>query len=82
MLKYFPYKSDKPGKTATSSQKAIKKVYFGQTSASDFTLYKDEARKQGYINRHKENEFKFQNKSGIDTASFWSSSLLWEKTNS
>ncbi len=33
----------------------IKKVYFGQASASDFTIHKleDEARKQRYINRYK-----------------------------
>ncbi len=36
----------------------IKKVYFGQAGASDFTIHKDEARKQLYINRHK-NESKF-----------------------
>ncbi len=45
----------------------------------DFTLHKDEASKKLYINRHKKNESKFWNKSGIDTASFWALSLLWEK---
>jgi Tfp pilus assembly protein FimT len=52
-----------------------KKVYFGQASASDFTLHKDEARKQRYINRHKKNE----NWNNKDTAGFWSRWLLWEK---
>ncbi len=52
-----------------------KKVYFGQASASDFTIHKDEARKQRYINRHKNNET--WSKSGIDTAGFWSRWLFW-----
>jgi hypothetical protein len=36
----------------------IKNVYFGQASASDFTIHilKDEQTKQRYINRHKNNE--------------------------
>ena len=55
------------------------KIKFGQHGASDFTKHKDEARKQLYINRHKKNESKFWNKSGIDTPSFWSRFLLWEK---
>ena len=54
-----------------------KKVYFGQAGASDFTIHKDEQRKQRYINRHKNNEN--WSKSGIDTAGFWSRWLLWEK---
>jgi hypothetical protein len=55
------------------------KIYFGQASASDFTLHKNEARKKLYIKRHEKNESKFWNKSGIDTASFWARFLLWEK---
>ncbi len=43
----------------------IKKVYLGQAGASDFTHHKDEARKQGYIHRHKNNEH--WSKSGVDT---------------
>ena len=79
MKKYFPYKSDKENKKYYIITNDNKKVYFGQASASDFTLHKDEARKNLYINRHKKNEFKFWNKSGIDTPSFWSRLLLWEK---
>jgi len=40
---------------------------------------KNEDRKNLYINRHKKNESKFWNKSGIDTPSFWARFLLWEK---
>ena len=44
--------------------------------SSDFTIHKDEARKQRYINRHKNGNENW-NKSGIDTAGFWSRWLLW-----
>jgi hypothetical protein len=53
MIKYYPYKSDKPNKKYFIITNDNKKVYFGQASASDFTIHKDEARKQRYINRHK-----------------------------
>jgi hypothetical protein len=76
---YFPYKSDKPDKKYYIITKNDKKVYFGQASASDFTKHKNEERKQRYIKRHEKNELKYWNKSGIDTASFWSRFLLWEK---
>ena len=54
-----------------------KKVYFCASGYSEFTIHKDEARKQRYINRHKNNED--WTKSGIDTAGFWSRWLLWNK---
>ena len=75
MKKYFPYKSDKPNKKYYIITNDNKKVYFGQASASDFTIHKDEARKQLYINRHKKNEN--WTKSGINSAGFWSRWLLW-----
>ena len=75
MIKYNPYKSDKPNKKYYIITNNDKKVYFGQAGASDFTHHKDEARKQRYINRHKKNEN--WSKSGIDTAGFWSKWLLW-----
>ncbi len=52
-----------------------KKVYFGATGYSDFTLHKNEQRKQLYIYRHKNNEN--WSKSGINSAGFWSRWLLW-----
>ena len=51
-----------------------KKVYFGAAGMSDYTLRKDEARIQRYINRHK-NESKFWH--DPDTASFWAVKSLW-----
>jgi len=74
---YYPYKSDKPEKKYYIITKSEKKIYFGQASASDFTIHKDEERKQRYILRHQKNED--WGKSGIDTAGFWSRWLLWNK---
>ena len=73
MKKYFPYTSDKPNKKYYIITNNDKKVYFGQASASDFTIHKDEARKQRYINRHKKNE----NWNDKDSAGDWSRWLLW-----
>ena len=75
MKKYFPYKSDRPDKKYFIITNDNKKIYFGQASASDFTLHKDEARKNLYINRHKKNE----NWNNKDTPGFWSRWLLWNK---
>ncbi len=75
MNKYYPYKSDKPNKKYYIITNDNKKVYFGQAGASDFTLHKNEARKQLYINRHKNNEN--WTKSGIDTPGWWSRWILW-----
>ena len=77
MKKYFPYPANDGKHKYYIITNDNKKVYFGQASASDFTIHKDEARKQRYINRHKKNEYKYWNKSGIDTASFWRRWLLW-----
>ncbi len=75
MIKYYPCKSDKPTKKYYIITNNNKKVYFGQAGASDFTIHKDEARKQRYIDRHKHNEN--WSKSGIDTAGWWSLKYLW-----
>jgi hypothetical protein len=75
MIKYYPYKSDKPNKIYYIITNDNKKVYFGATGNFDFTIHKDEARKQGHIDRHKNN--KNWTKSGIDSAGFWSRWLLW-----
>ncbi len=77
MIKYYPYKSDKTNKKYYIITNDNKKVYFGAAGYSDFTIHKDEERKQRYIDRHTKNESKYWNKLGIDTPSFWSRFLLW-----
>ena len=75
MNKYYPYKSDKPNKKYYIITNDNKKVYFGASGYSDFTIHKDEARKQRYLSRHKNNEN--WTKSGINTAGWWSRWILW-----
>jgi hypothetical protein len=74
MIKYYPYKSDKPNKIYTLLQMIIKKFIFGQAGYSDFTIHKDEERKLRYIKRHNSENW---SKSGINSAGFWSKHLLW-----
>jgi hypothetical protein len=49
MIKYYPYKSDKPNKKNYIITNDNKKVYFGAAGYSNFTIHKDEARKLRYI---------------------------------
>ncbi len=51
-------------------------VYFGAAGISNFTIHRDEQRRQRYINRHK-NSNENWSKSGIDTAGWWSLKYLW-----
>ncbi len=75
MKKYYPYKSDKPGKKYYIITNTNKKIYFGQAVADDFTITKNEEQKQRYIARHKKNED--WTKSGIDTPGWWCYHYLW-----
>ena len=69
MKKYYPYPANDGKHKYYIITKSGKTIKFGQASASDFTIHKDEARKQRYIDRHKTNESKYWNKSGIDARS-------------
>lgn len=77
MKQYFPYPAKDGKHKYYIITKTNKKVFFGAAGYSDYTIHKDEKRKQRYIERHKNNEN--WTKSGIDTAGFWSRYLLWEK---
>lgn len=52
-------------------------VHFGASGYSDYTKHHEEERMKRYIKRHKKNEN--WNKSGMDTAGFWSRWILWNK---
>ena len=54
-----------------------KTIQFGAKGYSDYTKHKDKDRMKRYENRHKHNEN--WNKSGINTAGFWSKWILWNK---
>lgn len=75
---YYPYKSDKPDKKFFVIVPPNRKVYFGASGMSDYTIHKDEERKLRYIKRHSGMNENW-GKSGINTAGFWSRWLLWNK---
>jgi hypothetical protein len=77
MNKYYPYPAYDGTHKYYIITKTNKKVYFGAKGYSDFTIHKDQNRKQRYIDRHRGKEN--LTKSGIDTAGFWSRWLLWNK---
>ena len=54
-----------------------KTIPFGQRGASDYTIHKDDERKERYINRHKKNE----DWNNIYTAGLWSRWILWNKSS-
>ena len=77
MLIYHPYVSDKPKYKYFIITKDGRRVYFGAKNYEDYTIHKDDKRKEAYISRHKKRED--WTISGIDTAGFWSRWFLWEK---
>jgi hypothetical protein len=74
---YYPYPAtDKKHKFFIITDTG-KKISFGAKEYEDFTIHKDEERKQRYIKRHEKRED--WGKSGINTKGFWSKNLLWNK---
>jgi hypothetical protein len=67
--------SDKKAKKFKAVLDNKRTVYFGSQGASDFTLHKDEARKQRYISRHRKNE----DWTDPNTAGFYAKHILWNK---
>ena len=65
-------RSDKKYMVTTPSGK---KIHFGASGYEDYTIHKDNFRKDRYISRHQSNEDWTLN--GIDTAGFWSRWILW-----
>lgn len=55
-----------------------KEVSFGATGYSDYTIHKDEARKERYLDRHRKNE----NWNDPQTPGSLSKHLLWGDTTS
>ena len=80
----MPYVSISPSKISGKKYTAIfydhnknkiKTVHFGQSGASDYTIHKDDARKQRYIQRHEARE----NWNDPHTAGALSRYILWNK---
>ena len=67
--------SNKPDKKYMAIINDRKTIHFGAKGMSDFTIHKDEERKQRYLNRHKKND----NWNDPLTASFYATNILWNK---
>ena len=52
-----------------------KTISFGAAGMSDYTIHKDDERKQRYLDRHRKNE----NWADYNTAGFYAKNLLWNK---
>ena len=70
-------KSSKADKKLDAIIDGKKTVSFGQKGYSDYTLHKDDDRKNRYINRHKDKEE--WGLSGIKTPGFYAKNILWNK---
>lgn len=70
-------KSKKADKKWMVTMPSGKIIHFGAEGYSDYTIHKDPERQKRYVIRHKSKEN--WNKSGINTAGFWSYHLLWSK---
>ena len=68
-------KSSNPKKKYDAIFEDGKKISFGASGYSDFTIHKDEERKQRYIARHQKNE----NWNDLETAGTFSRYILWNK---
>ena len=72
---YYPYPANDGKHKYYIIVPPNRKVFFGASGYSDYTIHKDDERKLRYIKRHQEREN--WGKSGINTAGFWSRWLLW-----
>lgn len=75
---YYLYHSTHPDKKfSIRTLEGVKVVHFGAKGYDDFTVHKDEERKERYLLRHEDNED--WTKSGILTPGFWARWILWNK---
>lgn len=54
-----------------------RRIKFGRQPYEDYTIHKNNLRKESYLKRHQKNEN--WGKSGILTRGFWSRWILWNK---
>ena len=65
-------RKNKKFKVKVFSPAHTKIIHFGAKGYEDYTVHKDEKRKELYYKRHKVNNDPF-------TAQFWANNLLWNK---
>ena len=67
--------SDKADKNFEARIDGKKSIHFGAKGMLDYTIHKDAARKQRYLQRHSKNE----DWNNPLTAAFYATNLLWNK---
>lgn len=75
--KYILSRSTRSGKKWQVETPNGKTVHFGARGYEDYTMHQDSNRKANYLSRHEAREN--WEKSGLNTAGFWSRWLLWNK---
>ena len=75
MKEYIISISQNPKKKFDVVSPDCKVIRFGASDYEDYTMHKDEARKELYLKRHKSRE----DWEDLNTAGAWSRWLLWEK---
>ena len=68
-------KSSNPKKKFVAVIDGNKSIHFGQAGASDYTIHKNDERKQLYIKRHSKNE----DWNNIKSGGFYARWVLWNK---
>ena len=76
MMEVVIQKSRRKDKKLDAVIDGKKTISFGAAGLSDFTLHKDDDRKERYIAKHQKNEYWRDPK----TAGFYSKHVLWNKT--
>ncbi len=77
MQKFILFPSSRKDKRYMILGENNKVIHFGSSKHENFTIHKNEKRKQLYIQRHSSREN--WGKSGIDTAGWWAVHMLWNK---
>ena len=76
MIDIVIQKSHNPKKTYDAIFNGVKTIAFGATGYEDYTIHKDDKRRENYIKRHGNENW---NRSNIESAAWLSRWILWEK---
>ena len=76
MINIVIQKSSKPGKKYDAIINGNKTISFGALGYEDYTIHKDEKRKQNYIKRHSNEDW---TRSNVESPAWMSRYILWEK---
>ena len=76
MISIVIQKSSNPKKKYMAIFNGTKTISFGATGYEDYTIHKDDKRKENYIKRHGKEDW---SRSNVESAAWLSRWILWEK---